>query len=1422
MDLSVKDASPGKLNEQNGIFFNNNTGNDTIGKRLFVQASIKQAETVAKAIEKVPVTPNTPYDKLVGTSFSDGKDRIDIKAVSDKDYIVKRVENHPFLQDKKSVRQERWNAEDMHAALAADILAPVQRYSYTSKQFPFELPEMELTNKGLIDISRTNNGSLLTFDRPVTRAALGLDSLSPTPETATITQKGNKNGIDPQMKKTADIINAIKADSQRILDIKAQPSNQNTAQPSATSRKDETLSPMLKQFYNLKDKHSDALLLFRCGDFYETYQQDAQKASFILGITLTRSNNIKNRDGKPLEMAGFPHHALDTYLPKLNRAGLRVAICDQLVDPRLAQNKQKTVEQNNDQTIQNPAPSHKPENSINTNPAESHNTDNPKSLQPKTQPAEKEKNNLLGNKDIIDKVNNIIDKNKGVAIFSQTPLTAKTSKGVEFEIDRIVRENSDNLRVFGFDNQKKERSVGIERMTKNQLLQVLEHLSSNKIVFLNAEDNTVAQNKRENKTYNLSEKQKDLIAQIKEIVGDKRGTGLSPDKPVMAVTAAGVEFAVDNVLKDKQGNLLLANIRIPGKEQSIPIELADEQTLSNIVNLLKSSNIRQKGENKNNELFSMPTSDMPTSQPKQPSPQETVEPTQTTKTTSDNKRQDYKLIATEKVHADAKADFPDELVFIRLRNPETKKFMYQTFGEDAERLKNLSPTTAIDNIEIKGIQHRVATLQQNDMDAVRKDMAAQNIAPVFFNAKGSMIENQEGKMTAKQNMTEIKTYDNIQFDVHKNSHKQGIYDIRLYVNGDKVGAHHLSIEDRDAWLKHKVPIRTLMHKYFPELKNVSLENITRYTESQPSPQATVEPTQQTSSPSATDQKDKQQQPSPQVTAETEHSQKAEQPKEQNPAQQTNHPAADEQKVEQKPQETKVNTDTQDVTALTQKERVYNERAAKHLEITERFGQTDKQPIVLLQMAVKDGTDFYQTFNKDAEFVANFLERRMLRSGDNKYISLNNNEINYLKEKLGEQNFVVERFTHNNLKPIQTTDKPVQENKTTADMRQQPEKTAAVDVSPNSRIEYTISPFMRFNKETQQQESVSGMRQLSVNIDGVPVGSKILNKEDRDLLNARPGEITNVINRLFRQEMNGATVNFRQVHKPSVTEDSWKKLTTANGVTFDEMPKMDKLTNTEDGRRYHVLTAKVNGMRLGPKQMYHDDINDFYDRAKPAVEIAAKVFREELRNIGVRHNNQQPEQQDAKKERYDQVLDVVMKAKMENPDKSIIIERAGGLGNTGVYYQMFGEDAKNMAKVANRSLKIMDTNKRVNMEYYSMTPDQKDFVIDKMRKAGFLPVVIDQKGQVIGEGKKDIVIEAMTTSNGRRFEQMSIKETDGRWMLNGIMDGVKMTPREMSRDDAYSYMDGRKSIANILEKYCERTPEVNTQKDDLTQQPKMRR
>ena len=94
--------------------------------------------------------------------------------------------------------------------------------------------------------------------------------------------------------------------------------------------KETKITPLMKQYNQIKGKYPDALLLFRVGDFYETFGKDAIVASKVLGIVLTARNN----GGSKLELAGFPHHSLDTYLPKLVRAGKRVAICDQLEDPK--------------------------------------------------------------------------------------------------------------------------------------------------------------------------------------------------------------------------------------------------------------------------------------------------------------------------------------------------------------------------------------------------------------------------------------------------------------------------------------------------------------------------------------------------------------------------------------------------------------------------------------------------------------------------------------------------------------------------------------------------------------------------------------------------------------------------------------------------------------------------------------------------------------------------------------------------------------------------------------------------------------------------------------------------------------------------------------------------------------------------------
>lgn len=130
---------------------------------------------------------------------------------------------------------------------------------------------------------------------------------------------------------------AVEAVKTAISEVNAQEAEpQPVPQPLQLEFKSEEQSPLMKQWSDLKKKHPDALLLFRCGDFYETYNDDAVKASKILGITLTERSNHAEK------MAGFPYHALDTYLPKLIRNGCRVAICDEIEEKPKAKRGRKS------------------------------------------------------------------------------------------------------------------------------------------------------------------------------------------------------------------------------------------------------------------------------------------------------------------------------------------------------------------------------------------------------------------------------------------------------------------------------------------------------------------------------------------------------------------------------------------------------------------------------------------------------------------------------------------------------------------------------------------------------------------------------------------------------------------------------------------------------------------------------------------------------------------------------------------------------------------------------------------------------------------------------------------------------------------------------------------------------------------------
>lgn len=134
-----------------------------------------------------------------------------------------------------------------------------------------------------------------------------------------------KDAEQKAVEDAANAANEVAQEAEQESDEQAPAVEENVESPSLFQ--DEEQSPMLKQFDELKAKHPDAVLLFRCGDFYESYKEDAKVLANVLGITLTR------RTSDNVEMAGFPYHALDAYLPKLIRAGKRVAICDQIEKP---------------------------------------------------------------------------------------------------------------------------------------------------------------------------------------------------------------------------------------------------------------------------------------------------------------------------------------------------------------------------------------------------------------------------------------------------------------------------------------------------------------------------------------------------------------------------------------------------------------------------------------------------------------------------------------------------------------------------------------------------------------------------------------------------------------------------------------------------------------------------------------------------------------------------------------------------------------------------------------------------------------------------------------------------------------------------------------------------------------------------------
>ena len=348
------------------------------------------------------------------------------------------------------------------------------------------------------------------------------------------------------------------------------------------------------------------------------------------------------------------------------------------------------------------------------------------------------------------------------------------------------------------------------------------------------------------------------------------------------------------------------------------------------------------------------------------------------------------------------------------------------------------------------------------------------------------------------------------------------------------------------------------------------------------------------------------------------------------------------------------------------------------------------------------------------------------------------------------------------------------------------------VTDKSRIEYAIAPIMRFNKNTEKQERVPGMFALSIFTEGRLLGHKTLNRDERDLLNSKPGEITNIINAKFAKELQGTRLDFKQVHRPAVPDEQWNSLSLPNGMTLTAMPRM---TRNESTGKYE-LTAKVEGMTLGPKPMFRQDVNDFFDHARPAAEIVARVFREELKLQSLQDAGQTA----SSRQSADEVISLWQSARQDMDTQTIaFIQREGKFG---MFYQTFNDDAKNTAKVTNRSLKVIDTETQNNVVYANVPQEQIQDVARQLRMAGFQPIAVNSEGMTvsIGAGQKAATPKSVSLDDGRRLEDINLRNANGKWMMSANIDGKALPEREVTREDATVFKQGQQTMADIVLKY----------------------
>ena len=456
---------------------------------------------------------------------------------------------------------------------------------------------------------------------------------------------------------------------------------------------------------------------------------------------------------------------------------------------------------------------------------------------------------------------------------------------------------------------------------------------------------------------------------------------------------------------------------------------------------------------------------------------------------------------------------------------------------------------------------------------------------------------------------------------------------------------------------------------------------------------------------------------------------------------------------------------------------YDARAQYHSEVSQEKNPNNDS-LVMLKMMTRDANTFFQTFNRDADTAAEILGRKTIAIGENRYISLTEKDMTKLTDQFGVKTVIADYNPHTAMRQQQPT------------QQQGTQKADLPEIKPNTRVEYVISPVMTTNKQTGQQERVPGVFALSVTAENTTLGRKTPTKDERDLLDRRPSEITNVINKKFANELQGVTLSFKQVHRPAVSEEQWNNREMPGGLTLD----YSKVTNNSSEGRYE-MTAKINGTTLGPKPMYKQEVNDFFDKARPLTDIVAKVFREEIKSL-----NMDAAKQDTPKMGGNQAMSLWNKAHEDGNDTKIaFVQREGRFG---VFYQTFGEDAKNMSKITNRSIKVTDTESQKNVIYSIIPDDQIQAVFRQLRSKGFQPFAVNTRGEPVSVmlEQKISTPKSVSLDDGRKIEDIQLRNANGKWLMTANLDGKPMPQREISMEDARTFKQGQQTMSDILTKY----------------------